>query len=145
MYLGIQMSFDLLLQTVSSISYYDIVFRCRPDLWLKGQLTEFLPMMTEAKVYFPNHSNYYGYCDQFAGGAPQLMQHLFKTYQEIPTYNGPKRILNPETFLKFCLDRHRVAVAQLPFEFKIYRPAFFDKRYEDIPRQSVGFRAKDKF
>lgn len=142
MYLGMQNSFGLLRATVGDISTYDLIFRCRPDLWFRGRLFDFLPRMIEPKVYVPNHSQYHGYCDQFAGGPPHLMKHVFSTFEAFATYDGPKATLNGERILKWWLDRHDVPAEELPFEFKIYRQAFIGMTYEDIPRFSNAYRDK---
>lgn len=142
MYLGIQKSFELLCETVSDIAEYDLIFRCRPDLWFQGHVSDFFDRMSEPKVYIPNHSHYHGYCDQFAGGPPHLMKHVFSTYQAITAYDGEERVLNGERILKYWLDRHSVTVAELPFDFKIYRSAFVGMSYHDIPRFSNAYRDK---
>jgi hypothetical protein len=140
MYLGMQMSFELLCRTIGDLSEYDLIFRCRPDLWLQDKVSDFFNRMREPKVYIPNHSHYRGYCDQFAGGPPQLMKHVLTAYQAITSYDGEKMVLNGERILRYWLDRHGVAAAELPFEFKIYRPAFVGMRYDDIPRFSNAYR-----
>jgi hypothetical protein len=140
MYLGIQNSFDLLCRVEPDISRYNLIFRCRPDLWFAGSAADFRVRMVEPKIYFPNHSQYHGYCDQFAGGPPDLMKVLFTTYQAIAAYEGPRVVLNGERLLKYWLDRHGVPAAELPFDFKIYRSAFLGMSYEDIPRHSNRFR-----
>lgn len=140
MLLGMQMNFEFFRQCVGDISTYDLVFRCRPDLLFQGNISEFLEAMVESKVYFPSHSQFQGYCDQFAGGPPRLMETVFSTYRAIASYDGEQVTLNAEGILKYWVDRHGIDACELPFEFKICRHAFVGTAYQEIPRDSTEFR-----
>ena len=96
--------------------------------------------MSEQKVYLPDHSQFGGYCDQFAGGPPEVMKVLLSTYRALSAYEGEKVQWDAERILQYWLDQHGVGVSELPFEFKICRHDFVGMSYHEIPRLSVQHR-----
>jgi len=122
---------------------YDLTFRCRPDLWLQGSVGAFVDSINRGhRISFPDHSNYEGYCDQFAGGRPAVMRTLFNVYDGLLNYSGPNIKTNAEKFLKLWVDQNNIKVRFLPFDFKILRRSFLGMDYKDIPMHSRAFRDK---
>lgn len=105
---------------------YDIVIRCRFDLFLEGKidLDKIVHdiMSDKYDIYIPQEAyNYSGYNDQIAIGSYKAMKIYSECIDNIKKISDNLKRWHPETFLKEHLDTNSLRVVQDGYYYRIVR------------------------
>lgn len=135
---------------------YDIVIRCRPDLYYANFT---LRKTDDGTVNVPGISSYGNVCDQFAYGSERAMNRYYGWWNWLEKLDpvllkrkhyGRCRMgiseqkgvfyLSPEFLLREYLTTNGLRIAKRDIDFKIIRPCHVGKPYNEIPINNQGYK-----
>jgi len=114
---------------------YDIVVRCRFDLFFNGQFQSH--SIDDKTIYAPSHNNHHGGVnDCFAYGSSDSMDIYFSLYENLEnSITAGMRRYWPEIILKWHLSKNKFQIINKKIEYQILRDKFVGLKYSEIPEQ----------
>lgn len=100
----------------------DVYVRIRYDIFLEGAVDFSQYEYPDDRVYIPIGNDFRdGVNDQFAFGSYAAMTRYFRIYLDHWLYFKEGKQFHSESYLKYNLDFHGVAIERLPFSNRIVR------------------------
>lgn len=102
---------------------YDLVIRCRPDLYFTSQWKRDM-FPEQNKLYVPIIATYAagGMNDQVAVGCPRSMEIYTNIYHNIVNYYRQRVCTaRPEVMMRYHASQHQLPIQTLPIEYDLYR------------------------
>lgn len=102
---------------------YDLVIRCRPDLYFNTELNLNL-FPNKNTIYIPEIGTYVegGVNDQIAISTPNIMDSYTNIYPLITEYYRNRVCCpRPELLLKYHLDKNKIGISLMDIKYDLYR------------------------